>query len=58
MNYAVSRRFTSDTGDVCDMVELVDFPIKIVHDDLFVDICLVNLVLLVTVETRLTLLTS
>ena len=65
MNYAVLRRFTSDTGDVCDMVELVDFP-KIVYEDLFVDICLFNLMLLVTVETMqhwqckiwLTLLTS
>ena len=58
MNYAVSCRLISDTGDVCDMVELVDFPMKIVHENLFVDKYLVNLVLIVTVETRLTLLTS
>ena len=58
MNYAVSCRLISDTGDVCDMVELVDFPMKIVHEDLFIDIFLVNQVLLVTGETRLTLLTS
>ena len=58
MNYAVPRRFISDTADVCDMVELVDSPMKIVHEDLFIDMFLFNQVLLVTGETRLTLLTS
>ena len=58
MNNSVSRRFISDTGDMCNMVELVDFSMKIAHEDLFVDICLVNQVLLVNGETRLTLLTS
>ena len=57
MNYAVSHRFISDTGDVCDMVELVDFPMKKVHEDSFVDTYLVNQVLLERGETRLTLLT-